>query len=386
MIRIARNQRKGDRGLGKDHLLIGQIDLAPRTGFLQCRSAQRAIAYIGYRYLDRILVHRRFHAQDVRSYDDVLRKILRYAAAHHQQTRGGHLQLKLGQLIKVLGRIERDHRLALPFVLMRDKAEARGAVRKGRHKDRHILLVAGKHDRVVVAALRRTAVLLQIRTHLADDLARAVRARLHAVDDLVHGFVADAQLFFVDEGVVDPVDHQLAQFVIAGTILVEVRGDIMTEAQRLKEVLIDDVRAGRDDRVHHVVADELDNNLLHAGGDQGTSQAKDHAALGVAQHHVIQLCRARQVARAERQVGHRVHQGHDVQLRDIDRLDLCCKKFLLGGHECSPVCVLHVRLLETESSSKPGSQEQRKPAAPVYLPNPRPIPRSHSHRPRCLFV
>ncbi len=59
----------------------------------------------------------------------------------------------------------------------------------------------------------------EVGAHLADELAGAVGARLERVGDLVGGLVADAQLFLVDEGVVDAVDHQLAEVAVAAPYL-----------------------------------------------------------------------------------------------------------------------------------------------------------------------
>jgi hypothetical protein len=84
----------------------------------------------------------------------------------------------------------------------------------------------------------------------------------------VGGLVADAELFFVDEGVVDTVDHQLAEVSVTCAVLVFVAGDVVVEAEGFEEVLIDDVGTGGDDGVDHVVADEVDEDFLQAGGDE----------------------------------------------------------------------------------------------------------------------
>ena len=52
-----------------------------------------------------------------------------------------------------------------------------------------------------------------------------------------------AKLFFVDEGVVDAVDHELAELGIACAVLIVFAGDVVPVAESLEEVLIDDVRA-----------------------------------------------------------------------------------------------------------------------------------------------
>ncbi len=68
------------------------------------------------------------------------------------------------------------------------------------------------------------------------------------------GFVAGAQLFFIDEGVVDAVDHQLAKNAVFVAVLVFVTGDVVVVAESLEEVLVDDIGAGRDDGIDHIVA------------------------------------------------------------------------------------------------------------------------------------
>ena len=162
---------------------------------------------------------------------------------------------------------------------------------------------------------------VEVGAHLADELAGAVGAGLEGVGDLLGGLVADAELFFVDEGVVDAVDHQLAEVGVAGAVLVLVAGDVVVEAEGLEEVLVDDVGAGGDDGVDHVVADEVDEDLLQAGGDERAGEAEDDAAVGVAEHHVVDGGGAGSVARGVGHVGHGVDQGDDVVLLDVDVLD-----------------------------------------------------------------
>ena len=92
----------------------------------------------------------------------------------------------------------------------------------------------------------------------------------------------------------------------------------MPKAESFEEVLVDDVGAGRDDGVDHVVANEVDEDLLQAGGDKGAREAEDHAAVLIAQHALVDGSRPGEVTGA---VGHRLHgvdEGHDVVLLDID--------------------------------------------------------------------
>ena len=107
------------------------------------------------------------------------------------------------------------------------------------------------------------------------------------VGDLAGGVVADTELFLVDEGVVDAVDHELAEVGVVLAVFVLIAGDVVLEAEGFKEVLIDDVGAGGDDGVDHVVADEVDDDLFEAGGDEGAGEAENDAAFGVAEHHLV---------------------------------------------------------------------------------------------------
>ena len=63
------------------------------------------------------------------------------------------------------------------------------------------------------------------------------------------GLVTDAELLLVDEGVIDAIDHQLAEVGVACPVFVLVAGDVVVEAEGLEEVLVDDIGAGGDDGV-----------------------------------------------------------------------------------------------------------------------------------------
>ncbi len=73
-------------------------------------------------------------------------------------------------------------------------------------------------------------------------------------NDLLGRLVADAKFFLVDERVVDAVDGMLAQLVVEQAGFELVASDVVLEAEGFEEVLVDDVRAGADDGVDHVVA------------------------------------------------------------------------------------------------------------------------------------
>ena len=217
-------------------------------------------------------------------------------------------------------------------MLVGDEAEAGGAVGEGGAEDGDVLLVGGEDDGVAAAGLRGLAVFGEVGAHLADELAGAVGAGLEGVGDLVGGLVADAELFLVDEGVVDAVDHQLAEVGVACAVLVLVAGDVVVEAEGLEEVLVDDVGAGGDDGVDHVVADEVDEDLLQAGGDEGAGEAEDDAAVGVAEHHVVDVGGAGGVTRGVGHVVHGVDQGDDVVLLDVEVLDGALEEFFFRRH------------------------------------------------------
>ncbi len=115
-------------------------------------------------------------------------------------------------------------------------------------------------------------------------------------------------------------------------VLVLIARDVVVEAEGLKEVLVDDVGAGRDDGVDHVVAHQVDDNLLQACRDQRSGEAEDDAAIGIAEHHLVDRGGASGIARAE---GHRLHgidEFHNVVLLDVDVLDGLGEEFFFRRH------------------------------------------------------
>jgi hypothetical protein len=104
------------------------------------------------------------------------------------------------------------------------------------------------------------------------------------------------------------------------------------ETKRLKEILVDDVRSRRNDRVHHVVPQKVDNNLLQAGAHQRPRQAEDHAALLIAQHALINKRSPGKVTGGVGHVLHRIYQRDHIVLLDVDMLDRVLEKFFLGRH------------------------------------------------------
>ena len=106
----------------------------------------------------------------------------------------------------------------------------------------------------------------------------------------------------------------------------------MVEAEGFEEVLIDDVGSGGDDGVDHVVAEEVDEDLLEAGGDEGAGQAEDDSAVGVAEHHFVDAGGAGCVAGGVGHVGHGVDDRDDVVLFHVEVLDGAGEEFFFGGH------------------------------------------------------
>ena len=135
---------------------------------------------------------------------------------------------------------------------------------------------------------------------------------------------------------VDAVDHELAEVGVACSVFVLVAGDVVVEAEGFEEVLVDDVGAGGDDGVDHVVADEVDEELLQAGGDERAGEAEDDAAVSVAEHHVVDGGGAGGVTRGVGHVAHGVDQGDDVVAGDVEVLDGAGEELFFCGHIVCP--------------------------------------------------
>ena len=120
-----------------------------------------------------------------------------------------------------------------------------------------------------------------------------MRPRLEFVRDLTAGRIANAQLIFIDVGVVNPIDAEATQHIVVHVDF----AFVMLEAERFEEILVDDDGAGGNDRVHHVVSDKIDDHILEAGGEERASQAKNDRAIFFAQHGVVNFRGAAEVAR-----------------------------------------------------------------------------------------
>ena len=60
----------------------------------------------------------------------------------------------------------------------------------------------------------------------------------------------------------------------------------MAEAEGFEEILVDDVGAGADDGVHHVVSNQVGKYFFQAGADEGAGQAENDSAFFVVEHAV----------------------------------------------------------------------------------------------------
>src|SRR5439155_13193012 len=138
---------------------------------------------------------------------NILREILRHAAADHEDAGRRVLNLQLRQLVKILAAIPRNVRLAFARMQVMDQSKAGRAIAERGAEDRHILLIRLVQNRIRTL---RPAILVEISAELLEKLARAVVAGLEAIEDSLGGLIADAQIFLVDERVVDAVNRHFA--------------------------------------------------------------------------------------------------------------------------------------------------------------------------------
>ena len=72
--------------------------------------------------------------------------------------------------------------------------------------------------------------------------------------------------------------------------------------------------------------------FLQAGGDERAGEAEDDAAIGVAEHHVVDVGGAVGVARGVGHVLHGVDERDDVVLLDVEVLDGAVEEFFFCRH------------------------------------------------------
>ncbi len=150
-----------------------------------------------------------------------------------------------------------------------------------------------------------------------DEGARGISPRLQRIGDRPDRVIGVLQLFFINIGVVDPIDIKPAQGFIVGNF----QRLIMLEAQRLKEIHVDDRGAGRHDRIDHAVFDHVAIDMHAAAGAGRAGQRQDHRAFLVRQHRVEDFGRPPRVARGERHFLHRIDDWTGVIGRDVDMFD-----------------------------------------------------------------
>ena len=217
-------------------------------------------------------------------------------------------------------------------MLVGHQSKTSRAVTEGGHKDRHIQLVSGQDDAVDPTLRRCLALLLQISAHLPDKLTRTVGPGIQRICNDLAGLVAKAQFLFIDERVVDAIDHQFAQGGVFRSLAVKVVGDPVPVSQRLEEVLVDHVGPGRNHGIDHVVAHQVDKNLFQSGADQRSGEAENHSAILVAQHALVDGSRPGKVTGAVGHGLHGIHQRHDIVLLDVDVLDGRDQEFFFRRH------------------------------------------------------
>ena len=141
---------------------------------------------------------------------------------------------------------------------------------------------------MLIGELDQAVVLLAVAggqplAHLADELTRRIGPWLQPIGDIADGEVGFLELFLVDIGVVDAIDIERAQSIIVRNF----KRLIMLVAKRFEEIHVDDGSACGDDRVDHVVGDEVGIEV-HAAARAGRSGDDQYdRAIGVRQHQVI---------------------------------------------------------------------------------------------------
>ena len=128
---------------------------------------------------------------------------------------------------------------------------------------------------------------------------------------------------------------QLAKPLVVQTGPKPVFGHVMMEPERLEEILIDDIGAGRYDGIDHVASQKVGEDALEPGADERPGQAKEDRAIGIAEHAVQDASGSGQLPRAIGQMPHIFHQRHHVVSLDVDMFDFPRQIILLVRHETS---------------------------------------------------
>src|SRR6185295_15075834 len=137
---------------------------------------------------------------------------------------------------------------------------------------------------------------------------------LKLVGNFTGGRITNTQLIFVDVGIVNAVDREPPQYIVVDIDLALV----MLEPKCFEEVLIDDDGAGGNDRVYHVVPDQIDHDILETGGEKGSREAKHDRAIFIPKHCIVDVRGTAEITGGERHPAHGFNKRNNVVLLDVD--------------------------------------------------------------------
>ena len=251
-------------------------------------------------------------------------KVLGHAAADHQQAGHARGDFYVGQLAKIGDAVEREVGLARlgAIDLVLDEAEPGTGVGEGGAENGHVMLVGELDEAVGFLAVHG-----QPLAHLADEGAAAVGLGRQAVGDFEDRVIGLLERHLVDIGIVDAIDIERAQSIVVGFV----ERLIMFVAERLKEIHVDDRRAGRDDAVDHVVGEQVRVEVHATARAGGAGDDEEDGAVPVGEHLIVDARRPAEIAAGEAHVLHRVHDRARVEGLDVDMLDLVREQFGLAG-------------------------------------------------------
>ncbi len=241
------------------------------------------------RDLQRVLVAPGVEAEDVGHDDRVVDVVLGDSAGDVDGRRRRALDDDLRQLVIVADRGDREGLAAGPAeaVVVLGQADADRRVVQGRDEEGDAVARAGAEDRALVAP----AFFGQKR----QEGPRRELLRSERVGKARDREVRLPVFLLVHEGVVEPVDVEVAQLAVirVGAAVV------VASAADLVEVLGND-GARRHDDVHHVVLDEIHDHLPHPGRDERAGEPEeDRRPLPVPQHRLEDGGRLSESARLE---------------------------------------------------------------------------------------
>ena len=307
-------------GLGKDHLFERRVDFAPGGRLLEGGAAARPVADIGDGNLDGVFVHLDHMTENFRTNHGVLGEIFRHAAPDHQQARCPGLDLDVGEFAEVTDGIDGEMAFRVA-VLMKDQPKTGAGIGEGRAKHRHAVLVRRLHQRVRLAGLAGG----KIGPHGLNELARRMRPGRETVGNFANDRVAGLKVFFVNVGVIDPIDEVASQIPV-----INIRRALeMTKPQGLEKIHVNDAGAGGDNSVNHVVFDQVGIDLHTSSRRCGAGQGQDDRTGLITKHGVVYFRRSRQIARGERHFRHAVDNRAGIDGRHVHVLDRRAQQFCL---------------------------------------------------------